>query len=203
MTVSHNHAVVGQSNAAVQQHVAVTQVNHKTIALLFQISVAMISHTSVGRKFDNGRRPFIIQHHLIIASLGSLVPVPEMMLVYLTHFGAKPKLTHLKKIQRHQQHIAVVGAARAAEVGVAKAEDGVVTVVVATAAVPTLEACVGRRLNLAERHNGPREGVAVAVGTHHRVDIGGQGLVAAGGKQQHRSNNKDNSSHIILDFLNI
>ena len=73
--------------------------------------------------------------------------------------------------KRHKPKIAVVGAARAAEVGGAEAEDGVVGGVVARAAVPVVHAGVRAELHHAEGHRGAWEGVAVASRADEGVDI--------------------------------
>ena len=75
--------------------------------------------------------------------------------------------------KRHKPKISIIGAARAAEVGGAEAEDGVVGGVVARAAVPVVHAGVGAELHHAEGHRGTREGVAVASSTDKRIDIFG------------------------------
>ena len=76
--------------------------------------------------------------------------------------------------KRHKPKVAVVGAACAAEVGGAEAEDGVVGGVVAGAAVPVVHAGVGTELHHAEGHRGTREGVAVAACANERIDIFGR-----------------------------
>ncbi len=173
---SHQQAVL-QHNLATEQHIAVMQVEDKSIVEILGIGVAVVSHAAVGGEFDGS--VCLVEQHLVIARLRHLVLVREMRLIPIFplstfHF---PLPT-----DGHQQHIAVVGAAGAAEVGVAEAVDGVVRIVVATASVPAVETSIWRRLNHAKRHNGTGKRVSVAVGAHHGVNIRGQALFAAGGE---------------------
>ena len=76
--------------------------------------------------------------------------------------------------KRHKPEISIVGATRAAEVGGAEAEDGVVGGVVARAAVPVVHAGVGAELHHAERHRGTREGMAVATCADEGINVIGR-----------------------------
>ena len=75
--------------------------------------------------------------------------------------------------KRHKPKVAIVGAARATEVGGAEAEDGVVGGMIARTAVPVVHAGVGTELHHAERHRGARKSVAVAARPDERIDISG------------------------------
>ena len=191
VAVAHYHAVVGQAYAAVKQHVAVTQVDYEAVATVLHVGVTVVGHAAVGRQLDDSaRQKVVIEHHLVVSGACRLVLVLKVVLVSLAHVGSEPQFTHFKFVQGHQQHVTVILAAGTAEVGVAEAEDGVVAVVVAAAAVPSAETCIGRGLYLSEGHDGAGEGVTVAVGSHQGVDIRGQRLLGTSGKQQQGQNPK-------------
>ena len=189
-TPPHKHAVSLHYLAA-EQHVAVPQIQHKAVVLPFRIAVAVVGHAPVGGKLHGGAG--VVQQHLVVTRLRHLVFVAEM--AFVTQRLCDSVTQRLR--DRHQQHITVVRAAGAAEVGVAEAVDGVVTIVVAAAAVPTVQPRVGRRLYLPEWHYGSREGVTVTVGTHHGVDVRCQRLFAAAGKKQCRHNENEYPFHML------
>ena len=113
----------------------------------------------------------VVEQDGIIARLGVLVLMLEGRaiarggVVFLAFVGL-----HFAD-DGHEAEVAIVGAARAAEVGGAEAEDGVVGGVIARTAVPVIHAGVGTELHHAERHSRAREGVAVAACADERVDI--------------------------------
>ena len=180
VTMADDEAVVRQAYAAVEQHVAVAQVYHEAVALVLHISVAVVSHAAVGRKLHYGtRQAVVVEHHLIVSCFCRLVLMGEMVLVTVAHRGAEMQVAHLVLVHGHQQHVAVVLAACAAEVCVAEAEDGVVAVVVCAASVPSFQTGVRTRLDLSEGHYGTWERMSVSVGTDKRVDIRRQPAVLA------------------------
>ena len=72
---------------------------------------------------------------------------------------------------RHQQHVAVIGNARAAEVRVTKAVDDRVGVVITRAAVPAGQTRVRAELDQPERNNRAGELVAVTACANKRIDL--------------------------------
>ena len=76
---------------------------------------------------------------------------------------------HLIADGRREAEVAIVGAARTAEVGGAEAEDGVVGGMVTRAAVPVVHAGIGAELYHTERHCGTWESMSVASGTDERI----------------------------------
>ena len=127
------------------------------------------THTVARGEFD--LRIVIIKQDSIIACLGILVlmlecrPVTRSGIVFITL--VEFHLAH----DGHKTKITIIRAARAAEVGGAEAEDGVVGGVVARAAVPVVHAGVGAELHHAEGHRGAREGMAVAARPDEGIDI--------------------------------
>ncbi len=132
------------------------------------VSVAMVGHTPVDGELHLLHRgnPALARFHTVIASLGDLVVVGELETVVHTHRIAELHVEHLQLVHRHQKHVSVVRATGTAKMGVAEAIDGVIGVVVTTAAVPAFKAGIGRRLYLAEWYDGAWEGVPVAVGAN-------------------------------------
>ena len=103
----------------------------------------------------------LVQKHLIIARRSLLVGVGERRRKVRTGID---------------QDVAPVIATRAAEMGVGKAVDYFVRVMVPAAAIPVpgIGAGVRAQLNHSKRIHGTRKGVAVGVRSHKRIHIGNQ-----------------------------
>lgn len=80
----------------------------------------------------------------------------------------------------HEGDIAVVGHAGAAEVGMAEAEDGIIGVMVAAAAVPVVFAGIGRELYHAKGQGGAGKSVAVTAGADEGVDVADEVVLGDG-----------------------
>ena len=118
LTPAHDKAVF-LHNFATQQHVAVTQVEHNAIHSLPE-RVTVVGHTAVGGEFHlfNSRNTSFEGFYAVISRLSRLVIMGKREAVVQPHGIAKLDVAHLKFVHRHEQHIAVVLAAGAAEVGV-------------------------------------------------------------------------------------
>ena len=81
----------------------------------------------------------------------------------------------------HDLHVAHVGAARAAQVGVGEADDDAVRVVIPRTPVPALVDVLRAGLNGAERNGGAHEDMAVAARTDIGIDICGRSGDRGGG----------------------
>ncbi len=67
---------------------------------------------------------------------------------------------------RHEHHIAIIGAAGAAQVRMREAVDDIVGIMITGTAVPTsVDAGIRRQLHHSERHGCPGKGVPMAAGS--------------------------------------
>ena len=89
---------------------------------------------------------------------------------------------------RHEQNIAIIRNACAAEMCVRKAVDDVVGIVIARTAVPVVGARVGRELDHPERHRRPGKCMPVAAGADERVDPSGEVACLGGGDDRQNKN---------------
>ena len=131
------------------------------------IGEAVESHTLGGGHL--GQDVVAVELHAVISRLGHLIFVRETGGKGEILLAVVLRVYHLISHGGHDEHIAVVGAAGAAEMGVREAVDQRVGHIVARRTVPAVDAGVGRGLYHAVRHHRPGEGVAVATGAYHRI----------------------------------
>src|SRR6266550_1771492 len=104
---------------------------------------------------------------------------------------------------RHQQDIAIVRDACAAEMCMAEAIDNLIGVVIAGATIPAGQSCVGTELDHPKRQRCTGKCVAVSAGADERIDILRQVLLS---RNSHRDKQQTeqcdaNSSHGLISPL--
>ena len=74
--VADDEAVVGEAYVAVEEHVAVAQVDDEAVVLVMDIGVAVVCHAAVGAEYDDGAwQAAVVEHHLVVAGACVLVLV--------------------------------------------------------------------------------------------------------------------------------
>ena len=119
-------------------------------------SVAVDAATLGGGQLNGNLR--VVQVDAVVARAHRLVAVAEHGCVLLSRGDGQ------------QGDVAKVADARSAEVGMAKAQQHVVAVVIARAPVPAARMLGGPQLNEAKRHVGTEKHVAVATRADAQID---------------------------------
>ena len=126
---------------------------------------------------------FFFEANFVIAGRGRFGGFIESRSIAGLAVGAVVKQDLAGK--RHQQHIAIVGNAGAAEVGMAESIHNRIGKMIAGAAVPAIEARVGTELYHAEREGRTGISVTVRAGSDKRIDELGE--VVIGGNCRRRA----------------
>ena len=150
------------AQAGLKNHIAVFKVENN-VALAFAVELVAV-HTDARRNGEFHIDVVVGEFHGVVARFGDFGIVREMRRILLV-------VGRELSAHRHKQHIAVVGTASSAEVGMRETVNFGIGVMVSTATVPAVETGIGAKLNHTERHNCTREGVTVFGGSHHRVYI--------------------------------
>ncbi len=85
--------------------------------------------------------------------------------------GSRSQLDPAKR--RHKQDVPIIGNAGAAQVCVTEAKDRAVGIMISTARVPSLDACIRTQLDHPERERGAGKGMPVRIGSDKRIDEAG------------------------------
>ncbi len=184
--------VVHDGQAHVQQLVALGQVDDQRGGVARREHVAV--HPRARRGGELHLDAGIGQHRAVPAGGGLLVGLAEGGAVAVRGVVRVAAHQHGVAQEGHEQHVAVVAHAGAAEVGVAEAVDHGVVEMVAGAAVPAREPRVGAELHHAEGDRGAGEGVAVGAGADERVHAVHHGGRGRGGPQEQAQQESGHSS---------
>ena len=159
---------------------AVVEVEDELLCLALGEDVAV--DAAAGGGGELAADAVVVEEDGVVARLGMLRLVAEALAIATVGVvggtGVEARLTRVG----HDEEVAEVAVARAAEVGVGKTYDAAVAVLVAGAVVVYAGLVdpidvvrdgvgVGTQLDEAVGVAGPREGVAHAVGAYHRVDV--------------------------------
>ena len=122
-------------------------------------------HARAGRRRQFDADAFVGQRHGVITARGLFVVVRER----IGHMHVFAFAHRIGTRGGVEQDIGQIGAARTAQVGVRKAVDRRVVVMVARTGIPVARPRVGAELNHSEGCRGPRIGVAVESGSDERI----------------------------------
>ena len=149
---------------------AIIQVQDEARVLGFGESVAMNGRTCRGGQL--GLHPVTVQEDGVIARLGHLALVGEGGTPgQLLTFG-RNRTDILRPHGGHQQHVAIVRTTRTTKVGMGKAIDGAVRIIITGAGIPLVYTRIGAGLNHAVGNHRAGIGMSMTARTDEGINVG-------------------------------
>ena len=137
------------------------QIHDDTMFTLFGESITVHADVVGGGHLGGDA---IVELHHIVTRLSILVFVRKRKCILLIYNGRVA-------YERGDEDVAVIRAAGTAEMGVRKAINATVAIVIARTAVPAIKTRVRAKLDGAKRQNRARVGMSVFSGAHERIHI--------------------------------
>ena len=194
-TVTLDGIIAHLRDPCAQHLVARDQIEYQLRRYAGRVSIAMEAAATTHCQFCFNAPP--VEEHFVVPCLGGFLAMGESGLVVL--FPVGKFLDGIETRHGHHTDVAQVGAAGAAQVGVAETLDERITVMVAGTAVPVVLARVGAQLDHTERIGCTRESMTVEIGSDHRVhQVGIFSAQHAGGQQERQASRQDEENQKLF-----